>query len=135
MEVGGRQGKTPILVKDVPGAYLPPVHPFNPTASTFITLTHLLLYSPIGFFVNRCLAPFMVEVTALVAEGVDLQHIDKAMKLFGMPVGPITLSGQLTNITAQLPLFLASITEKLINPTISSHSFPFLFYLFLSSFR
>ena len=84
---------------------------------------------------NRCLAPFMVEVTALVAEGVDLQHIDKAMKLFGMPVGPITLSGQLNKITSELPLFLASITEKLINPIISSHSFPFLFYLFLSSFR
>ena len=42
---------------------------------------------------NRCLAPFMVEVTALVQEGADLQSIDKAMKLFGMPVGPITLSG------------------------------------------
>ena len=42
---------------------------------------------------NRCLAPFMVEVTALVQEGTDLQAIDKAMKLFGMPVGPITLSG------------------------------------------
>ena len=35
----------------------------------------------------------MVEVTALVQEGADLQAIDKAMKIFGMPVGPITLSG------------------------------------------
>lgn len=43
---------------------------------------------------NRCLAPFMVEVTALVQEGVDLPSIDKAMKAFGMPVGPITLSGE-----------------------------------------
>lgn len=40
MEVGSRQGKTPIFVKDVP-----------------------------GFFVNRCLSPYTVEVTALVKEG------------------------------------------------------------------
>ena len=64
MEVGSRQGKTPIFVKDVP-----------------------------GFFVNRCLSPFMVEVTGLVAEGVELELLDKSMKSFGMPVGPITLSG------------------------------------------
>lgn len=65
MEVGSRQGKTPIFVKDVP-----------------------------GFFVNRCLSPFMVEVTALVSEGVELETLDKAMKSFGMPVGPITLSDE-----------------------------------------
>jgi 3-hydroxyacyl-CoA dehydrogenase len=53
-----------------------------------------------GFFVNRCLAPFMVEVTALVQEGVDLPSMDKAMRSFGMPVGPITLSG--TIITSNL---------------------------------
>ncbi len=65
MEVGSRQGKTPIFVKDVP-----------------------------GFFVNRCLAPMLTEVTALVKEGVDLEVLDKAMKDFGMPVGPITLSDE-----------------------------------------
>lgn len=64
MEVGGRQGKTPIFVKDVP-----------------------------GFFVNRCLSPFSVEVSALVMEGVELETLDKAMRSYGMPVGPITLSG------------------------------------------
>lgn len=63
MEVGTRQGKTAIFVKDVP-----------------------------GFFVNRCLSPFQVEVGALVFEGVDLKFLDKSMKSFGMPVGPITLS-------------------------------------------
>ena len=62
MSVGSRQGKTPIFVKDVP-----------------------------GFYVNRCLAPFMTEVVALVKEGVDLQEMDKSLKDFGMPVGPITL--------------------------------------------
>jgi enoyl-CoA hydratase / long-chain 3-hydroxyacyl-CoA dehydrogenase len=62
MHVGSKQGKTPIFVKDVP-----------------------------GFYVNRCLGPFMSEVTALILEGVDLGKLDDAMKSFGMPVGPITL--------------------------------------------
>lgn len=79
MEVGSRQGKTPIFVKDVP-----------------------------GFFVNRCLAPFMVEVTALVMEGVELEKIDKAMKSFGMPVGPITLSDEVgIDISAHVGAFMS----------------------------
>jgi enoyl-CoA hydratase / long-chain 3-hydroxyacyl-CoA dehydrogenase len=65
MEVGSRQGKTPIFVKDVP-----------------------------GFFVNRCLSPQSIEVMALVLEGVELEVLDQAMKSFGMPVGPITLSDE-----------------------------------------
>eukprot|EP01035_Chromulina_nebulosa_P020250 gene20250-26290_t len=65
MEIGSRQGKTPIFVKDVP-----------------------------GFFVNRCLSPYTVEVTALVKEGVPLEKLDKSLKDFGMPVGPITLSDE-----------------------------------------
>eukprot|EP01033_Poteriospumella_lacustris_P004815 gene4816-3451_t len=65
MDVGTKQGKTAIFVKDVP-----------------------------GFFVNRCLAPFMSEVTALVTEGVNLETLDKSLRKFGMPVGPITLSDE-----------------------------------------
>lgn len=65
MDVGTKQGKTAIFVKDVP-----------------------------GFFVNRCLAPFMSEVTALVTEGVNLEVLDKSLRKFGMPVGPITLSDE-----------------------------------------
>jgi enoyl-CoA hydratase / long-chain 3-hydroxyacyl-CoA dehydrogenase len=65
MEVGSKQGKTPIFVKDVP-----------------------------GFYVNRCLAPLLVELPALVMEGCDLEVLDKAMKDFGMPVGPLTLSDE-----------------------------------------
>jgi 3-hydroxyacyl-CoA dehydrogenase len=64
MQVGLKQGKTPIFVKDVP-----------------------------GFFVNRCLTPVLREAMALVEEGVNIEKIDKAMKAFGMPVGPIALSG------------------------------------------
>lgn len=64
-EVGTKQGKTCIVVKDVP-----------------------------GFYVNRCLGPFLVEVSALIRDGVPLEKLDNAMKKFGMPVGPITLADE-----------------------------------------
>lgn len=80
MDVGSKQGKTPIFVKDVP-----------------------------GFYVNRCLAPFMSEVTALVAEGADLEVLDKAMKEFGMPVGPITLCDEVgIDVSHHVGKFMAS---------------------------
>ncbi len=60
-----KQNKTPILVKDVP-----------------------------GFFVNRCLAPLLVEIPQLILQGVNLKVLDEAMKEFGMPVGPLTLSDE-----------------------------------------
>jgi enoyl-CoA hydratase/long-chain 3-hydroxyacyl-CoA dehydrogenase len=52
--VGTRQGKTCVVVKDVP-----------------------------GFYVNRCLGPILAEVSALVKEGVRLEELDGAMKDFG----------------------------------------------------
>lgn len=65
VNVGGRQGKTCIVVKDVP-----------------------------GFYVNRCLGPFLVETCALVEAGVGLEQLDKVMKSYGLPVGPITLADE-----------------------------------------
>jgi enoyl-CoA hydratase/long-chain 3-hydroxyacyl-CoA dehydrogenase len=79
MEVGSKQGKTPIFVKDVP-----------------------------GFFVNRCLSPFMSEITALVSDGADLQELDKALKTYGMPVGPITLCDEVgMDISAHVAAFMS----------------------------
>lgn len=65
VDVGLRQGKTVVVVKDVP-----------------------------GFYVNRSLGPYMSEVTALVMDGVDPERIDKALKGFGFPVGPVTLADE-----------------------------------------
>jgi 3-hydroxyacyl-CoA dehydrogenase/enoyl-CoA hydratase/3-hydroxybutyryl-CoA epimerase len=59
---GIRQGKTVIVVRDGP-----------------------------GFYTTRILAPFLNEATALVEEGAEIAAIDRALKSFGYPVGPMAL--------------------------------------------
>lgn len=77
--VGTKQGKTCIVVKDVA-----------------------------GFYVNRCLGPFLVEVSALIRDGVSLEQLDGAMTNFGMPVGPITLADEVgIDITSHVARFLS----------------------------
>jgi 3-hydroxyacyl-CoA dehydrogenase/enoyl-CoA hydratase/3-hydroxybutyryl-CoA epimerase len=61
-DLAKKMGKTPVVVKDSP-----------------------------GFLVNRILGPYIAEAVGLVLEGVDFPAIDKAMRAFGMPVGPIEL--------------------------------------------
>lgn len=55
-------GKTPVVVRDMP-----------------------------GFLVNRILAPYLSEAVRLVREGCRIEDVDRAMKDFGMPVGPLAL--------------------------------------------
>ncbi|ABA58205.1 short chain enoyl-CoA hydratase / 3-hydroxyacyl-CoA dehydrogenase [Nitrosococcus oceani ATCC 19707] len=44
-----------------------------------------------GFYTTRILAPYINEATHLLAEGVSIQDIDKALVNFGFPVGPLKL--------------------------------------------
>ncbi|HUN54017.1 MAG TPA: 3-hydroxyacyl-CoA dehydrogenase NAD-binding domain-containing protein [Smithella sp.] len=62
LDMGIAQGKTCIVVKDGP-----------------------------GFYTTRILAPLINEAIFLVEEGAELLAIDRAMRQFGYPVGPITL--------------------------------------------
>jgi len=79
-DVGTKQGKTCIVVKDVP-----------------------------GFYVNRCLGPFLVEVSALVCDGVSLEQLDKTVLDFGMPVGPVTLADEVgIDVTSHVASFLSN---------------------------
>jgi len=63
--VGLKQGKLPIVCKDVP-----------------------------GFFVNRCLGPYIDETICLILEMDNILKMDKAMTAFGFPVGPLTLADE-----------------------------------------
>jgi len=58
-------GKTPVVVQDSP-----------------------------GFVVNRILMPYLLEAVVLAAEGVPIERMDKAMRRFGMPMGPFELLDQ-----------------------------------------
>jgi 3-hydroxyacyl-CoA dehydrogenase/enoyl-CoA hydratase/3-hydroxybutyryl-CoA epimerase len=61
-DLAKKMGKTPVVVKDAP-----------------------------GFLVNRILSPYIGEAARLLLEGADFAAVDKAMRAFGMPVGPIEL--------------------------------------------
>lgn len=45
-----------------------------------------------GFLVNAVLAPYMLEAMRCVDEGLSVETIDEAMKVFGMPMGPLELA-------------------------------------------
>jgi 3-hydroxyacyl-CoA dehydrogenase / enoyl-CoA hydratase / 3-hydroxybutyryl-CoA epimerase len=60
--LGKKQGKTVIVVNDGP-----------------------------GFYTTRILAPYMHEAAHLIAEGVGIEQIDRALVDWGFPLGPIQL--------------------------------------------
>lgn len=47
-----------------------------------------------GFVVNRILFPYLDEAVRLHCEGVSTESIDRALKRFGMPMGPMELLDQ-----------------------------------------
>jgi len=62
VEFAKKQGKTPIVVAD-----------------------------KAGFYVNRILAPYVNEAAIMLLEGEPIEKIDKALVIFGFPVGPMQL--------------------------------------------
>ncbi len=94
---GIKQGKTCIVVKDGP-----------------------------GFYTTRILAPLLNEAVFLLEEGVTAPEIDKAMQLFGYPVGPVTLLDEVgIDVGAHVGEVLGPMFEA--RGMVSSSSLPKLF--------
>lgn len=64
--LGKRQGKTVIVVRD-----------------------------GVGFYTSRILGPFLNEASRLVAEGVPIDQVDRALVAWGFAVGPLTVLDQI----------------------------------------
>ena len=54
--------------------------------------TPILVGDCAGFIVNRILLPYMNEAAFILQEGSSIEKIDRAIKEFGMPMGPFTLA-------------------------------------------
>lgn len=81
LELVRRLGKTPIVTSDKP-----------------------------GFLVNRVLFPYLGEAVRMVAEGYDIATIDRELKRFGMPMGPLELIDQVgIDIASHVANSLASV--------------------------
>ncbi len=56
-----------------------------------------------GFVVNRILFPYLDEAVRLHCEGVSTEKIDRALRRFGMPMGPLELLDQVgLDVAAQV---------------------------------
>jgi 3-hydroxyacyl-CoA dehydrogenase/enoyl-CoA hydratase/3-hydroxybutyryl-CoA epimerase len=62
VDLGKKQGKTVIVVRDGP-----------------------------GFYTSRVLAPYLNEAAHLLVEGADIGAVDAALRKYGFPVGPFQL--------------------------------------------
>jgi 3-hydroxyacyl-CoA dehydrogenase/enoyl-CoA hydratase/3-hydroxybutyryl-CoA epimerase len=87
--LGKRQGKTVIVVND-----------------------------GVGFYTSRILAPYMNEAAHLLAEGVPVEEIDRALVRWGWPVGPMALIDEVGIDVAEHvgPIMLAAFGDRLQPP-------------------
>lgn len=87
--VGKRQGKTVIVVND-----------------------------GVGFYTSRILGPYMNEASWLLAEGVAIEQVDRALVAWGWPVGPLALLDEVgIDVAAHVgPIMIEAFGERLAPP-------------------
>ncbi|HEV3260008.1 MAG TPA: 3-hydroxyacyl-CoA dehydrogenase NAD-binding domain-containing protein [Gemmataceae bacterium] len=62
--------------------------------ATAVGKTPVVVGDSPGYVVNRILVPYLNEAGILVAEGMPVEQVDRAMRRFGMPMGPLELLDQ-----------------------------------------
>ncbi|HEU4411230.1 MAG TPA: fatty acid oxidation complex subunit alpha FadJ [Polyangiaceae bacterium] len=87
--LGKRQGKTVIVVDD-----------------------------GVGFYTSRVLGPYLNEAAHLVAEGAPVEDVDRALVLWGWPVGPMALLDEVgLDVAAHFgPLLVQAFGERMAPP-------------------
>ncbi|TWU60810.1 Fatty acid oxidation complex subunit alpha [Rubripirellula tenax] len=66
-----------------------------------------------GFIVNRILLPYMNEAAYLFQEGIEPERLDKIVKGFGMPMGPLELADE---VGIDVGFHVAQILETAYGP-------------------
>jgi 3-hydroxyacyl-CoA dehydrogenase len=90
---------------------------------TVLALTRRIKKTPVlvrdapGFLVNRVLMPYLSEAVNLVERGSDITLIDKELKRFGMPMGPLAL---LDEIGIDVARKVAHVLEEAFGSRIGS---------------
>lgn len=89
VQIGKRQGKTVIVVRD-----------------------------GVGFYTSRILGPYMNEASYMLTEGIKVDDLDRAMTKFGWPVGPMTLADEVgLDVAAHVgPIMVAEFGERMTPP-------------------
>jgi 3-hydroxyacyl-CoA dehydrogenase/enoyl-CoA hydratase/3-hydroxybutyryl-CoA epimerase len=64
-----------------------------------------------GFVVNRVLMPYLNEAVLLIVEGMKIKDVDKVMKRFGMPMGPL-------QVLDEIGLDVAAHVAKTMEPAL-----------------
>jgi 3-hydroxyacyl-CoA dehydrogenase/enoyl-CoA hydratase/3-hydroxybutyryl-CoA epimerase len=91
MQLAAQIGKTPVLVRDSP-----------------------------GFAVNRILTPYLNEAVLLVTEGMTIEQVDRIMRRFGMPMGPLELLDQIgLDIAAHVALSMQPVLAGRFEPNVA----------------
>ncbi len=92
VELGKRQGKTVIVVRD-----------------------------GVGFYTSRILAPYMNEAAYCIAEGAAIDLVDEALQKWGYPVGPCTLLDEVgIDVAAKVgPIMVEAFGDRMQPPGTS----------------
>lgn len=94
---------------------IPHEHSSAETIATVVALakkqgkTPIVVADRAGFYVNRILAPYIIEAVRCLLEGQPIESIDMALVRFGFPLGPIQL---LDEVGIDVGIHIMPVLEK-----------------------